>query len=331
MEPTCSLIVPVCNNGATVEACLRSLRQQSYGSLEFLVVDDSSTDDTLARARAAVEGDSRFIFLQTDRRSGAATARNLAMEKAQGELLVFIDGDMEAPSNWVETLVKPILKGEADGAGGPDLVKARAPLVSRCIGYSMDSWLLTGGLRHGTTRLVKYLPGTGNLALKAEVVREVGYFCPAFHDYGEDKEFLYRVRFAGYRFVYVPEALAWHHRPPDSWLHFRKQFISGQRRVDIWRTLPGTFEWAHAAPALLIGFYAALTYWPRLFLVGLLAALLALTLDAVVAVRRLGDPRALVVTPWTSLAIPLGYGLGIIVGLFKWLGGRPLLLVEKRQ
>lgn len=322
MEPTCSVIVPVCNNRATVEACLRSLQTQSYGGLEFLIVDDSSTDDTLARARAAVEGDARFIFLQTHRRSGAATARNLALEIARGDLLVFIDGDMEAPPTWIETLVAPILKGESEGTGGPDLVKKQAPLISRCIGYSMDSWLLTGGLRHGTTRLVRYLPGTGNLALKAEVVEKVGYFAPAFHDYGEDKEFLYRVRFAGYRFTYVPEALAWHHRPPDMWLHFRKQFISGQRRVDIWRTLRGTFEWAHAAPAALICVFAALAYWPRLLALGLAGVLLALGADAAVAVKRLGEPRAFLVTPWTSLAIPLGYGLGILVGLARWLGGR---------
>lgn len=52
-----------------------------------------------------------------------------------------------------------------------------------------------------------YLPGTGNMALRRSLLERVGGFNEAYHDTGEDKEFLYRVRAAGGRMVYVEEAV----------------------------------------------------------------------------------------------------------------------------
>lgn len=84
-----SVIVPAHNAGATVDAALESVFWQGYEALEVIVVDDGSTDDTLARLQRW--GD-RITVLQ-QRKQGPAAARNLAWRHAKGELIAFIDAD----------------------------------------------------------------------------------------------------------------------------------------------------------------------------------------------------------------------------------------------
>ncbi len=321
-RPKVSVIVPAYNCASTVVACLRSLQEQRYSATEILVVDDVSEDGTFEIMAALADSDPRIRLFRTPRQSGAAAARNLALRASSGELLAFLDADMSAPPEWLETLLSPILRNEADVVGGPDYVPPQAPVVSRCIGYAMDNPLLTGGLRSGTTRLVRYLPGTGNLAFRRQVQVQVGFFNEGFHDYGEDKEFLFRVQRAGWRLRYVPQAWAWHHRPPELGAHLRKQFLSGQRRVDIWRLLPGSFEWPHAAPAFgvvafLSGLFAPwwlVAPWGRFFqalVLGLL--ILGTVIDGYLAWRKLRSVSAALIAPIASWGIPFGYGAGTLV------------------
>ena len=318
-RPLVSVVVPACNNEEPLPLCLRSLLEQSWSELEVLVVDDCSEDGTSDIIHDFARADSRVLPLSTPSRLGAAGARNVALRRAKGEIIVFLDADMSAPPEWIDTLIAPILLGEAHVTGAPDYVPVDAPLVSRCLGYAMDNPVFTGGLRSGSTRMVKYLPGTGNLALTREVLEATGLFNEDFHDYGEDKEFLYRVQQAGWVIRYVHEAFAWHHRAPDLLSHARKQFLSGMRRVDIWRCRPASFEWPHAAPAVgFVAFASALlvpSVWPAawaLRYLALAALALGLLLDGLSAWRRLSDARALLLAPLASAAIPYGYGAGTL-------------------
>lgn len=315
-----SVILPVYRSAGLIERCLLSLRDQTRTDFEVLLVDDGSPDPTLEVARGAAAGDERFRLLARERRGGAAAARNVALREARGDYLAFIDADSWAEPFWLERLVRPLEQGLADCTGGPDLVPEDDPLVSRCVGWSVDSPLATGGLRWGTTRLVRYLPGTGNMALRRSFYEKVGEFDERFHDAGEDKEWLYRVARSGARIQYLPDVPVWHHRTASLLTHARKLFSYGRRRVDIWRRWPASFEWPHLAPAALTLTVTALPLLaPRLL--GLGAA--ALAADALLAARHLKDVRALALVPLTSATIPLAYGAGIAVRALTT-GMRPL-------
>lgn len=304
-----SVIVPAYRSQRLIGRCLRSLAAQSRSDFEVIVVDDGSPDGTLETARASAGGDPRFAVLSREHRGGAAAARNTALAHSRGEWLAFIDADSWAEPDWLERLLAPLEAGQADCVGGPDLVPADDPLVSRCVGWSVDSPLATGGLRWGSTRLVRYLPGTGNMALRRSFYERVGGFDERFHDAGEDKEWLFRVARAGARMLYLPEAPVWHHRATSVLTHARKIFAYGVRRVDIWRCWPDSFEWPHLAPALLCAGVAGVALsFPRVLGLGM-PALLA---DGLMAAWRLRDLRALVVAPITSALIPLCYGAGIL-------------------
>lgn len=318
MADLVSVIVPACNNEGTLHACLCALARQGWPHLEILVVNDGSTDGTGAVARRHAARDGRIRVLDLPVRRGAAAARNVGLHHAQGALLAFTDGDCEPEPQWLERLLVPVLADSEACAGGPDVVPADAPLISRCIGHSVDSWVTSAGLRRGETTLVNYLPGTGNLALRRTMLERVGTFNEAFHDTGEDKEFLYRARAAGARMVHVKDARVWHRRKPSITLHAWKMFRYGVRRVDLWRA-GQPFEAPHLAPVLLWVLLLAallpdpvlgpLARWATAAGAGLLLA------DALHGALALRDLRALLVLPVTSAAVPLGYGLGILAGL----------------
>ena len=87
-----SIVLPVHNGAATIDETLRSVRSQTYGGLEIIVVDDGSYDQTLeiVSSHAAVD---RRIRLVRQPQGGVAAARNSGIAQARGKLVAFIDAD----------------------------------------------------------------------------------------------------------------------------------------------------------------------------------------------------------------------------------------------
>jgi glycosyltransferase involved in cell wall biosynthesis len=87
-----SVIVPVYNAKAYLDACIKSILGQTFGDLELLLIDDGSTDASLAVCQKWEEQDSRVhVFHQENR--GQAAARNVGLAHARGEWAAFVDAD----------------------------------------------------------------------------------------------------------------------------------------------------------------------------------------------------------------------------------------------
>lgn len=95
--PFISVIVPVYNGRAFLHLCLDAIYASSYRSFEVIVVDDCSTDDS-----ADISREKGAKVLATSRQSGPASARNLAAETAEGEILMFVDADVVVKQNTLE-------------------------------------------------------------------------------------------------------------------------------------------------------------------------------------------------------------------------------------
>lgn len=92
--PLVSVIIPTFNVEAYIGETLRSvLGQQGVLNFEVLLVDDRSTDRTVAQALAAAEGDPRLHVLHNTGPQGAAGARNHGLAQARGQWVAFLDGD----------------------------------------------------------------------------------------------------------------------------------------------------------------------------------------------------------------------------------------------
>jgi len=88
--PLVSILIPAYNAGRTIEATLRSALSQTWARTEIIVVDDGSTDDTLAVARRVAPGRIQVVS-QTNR--GAAAARNTAFALSRGGYIQWLDAD----------------------------------------------------------------------------------------------------------------------------------------------------------------------------------------------------------------------------------------------
>lgn len=93
-----SIIVPVYNTESYLEECLNSLVQQTLNGIEILVVDDGSTDGSLKIAEHFQDQFPWKVKVFAKENGGQASARNVALERAQGEYLGFVDSD-----DWVDT------------------------------------------------------------------------------------------------------------------------------------------------------------------------------------------------------------------------------------
>ena len=95
LHETCkvSVIIPVYNAMNTLPTALRGLLQQTWQNLEIIVVDDASTDDTLAIAYEWQQRDRRISVISLEQNQGAYAARNEGMQVATGDFLTVHDAD----------------------------------------------------------------------------------------------------------------------------------------------------------------------------------------------------------------------------------------------
>lgn len=93
MRPTLSIIVPAYNCGSYLRECVDSILNQKFDDFELILVDDGSTDGTAAICDEYAASFPDKIFAFHKQNGGAASARNLGLDKARGNFIGFIDGD----------------------------------------------------------------------------------------------------------------------------------------------------------------------------------------------------------------------------------------------
>ncbi|QIW21415.1 glycosyltransferase family 2 protein [Bacillus thuringiensis] len=91
--PHVSVITPSYNSIRFIGETILSVQNQSYEDWEMIIVDDASTDQSLAKIKEIIKGDSRIRLLSLKENVGAAKARNIAIEEARGRYIAFLDSD----------------------------------------------------------------------------------------------------------------------------------------------------------------------------------------------------------------------------------------------
>lgn len=91
--PTVSVLIPCYNQGRFLSETLESLLAQSFNDWECLIVDDASTDDSVAVATRFAGKDERIRLLRQTENAGVAVARNRALKESRGRFILFLDAD----------------------------------------------------------------------------------------------------------------------------------------------------------------------------------------------------------------------------------------------
>ncbi|MGW4809575.1 glycosyltransferase family 2 protein [Kitasatospora sp. NPDC004272] len=109
--PLVSVVMPVHNSAATLGASVRSVLAQTHADVELLITDDASEDDSMELLRELARQDGRVLAQPAPEQGGAARARNLAIARARGEYVAFLDSD----DMWLPEKLERQLAFAADG------------------------------------------------------------------------------------------------------------------------------------------------------------------------------------------------------------------------
>ncbi len=112
--PLVTVVVPTRNVARTLEACLKSIRAQDWSRLELVVVDNYSDDATPLIAERYAH---QFLVAGPER----STQRNLGVEVAKGDYVLWVDSDMVLPPRTVSAAVKVALETGADAVSIPEV------------------------------------------------------------------------------------------------------------------------------------------------------------------------------------------------------------------
>ena len=204
--PSCSVIVPTYRRPGQLAECLEALARLEYprDRLEAIVVDDGG-DEPLDDVVAAVR-DRLDVALIRQEHAGPSTARNTAVARARGDLLVFTDDDCRPAPDWLQRL------GSGHSAAPDVILGGHTVNALEQNTYSAVSQLIidAGYERHNSERGDAGFFTTNNLAVPAAGLRRLGGFEPRLRT-SEDRDFCDRWIGAGGHMHYIPEALVRHY------------------------------------------------------------------------------------------------------------------------
>lgn len=115
-SPGLSIITPVYNKAPYLPGCIDSVLAQTLEDFELLLIDDCSTDGSLAICRDYAARDPRIRLIESTQNGGAAIARNRGLDMARGEWIGFVDADDTIDKNMYEVLLSQAVSYNADVA-----------------------------------------------------------------------------------------------------------------------------------------------------------------------------------------------------------------------
>ncbi len=123
-QPLISFVLTTHNEATGIRATIEALDGQRDlpGVAEIVMVDDRSTDDTVAEAEAALSPILRILKAAPDPASRLTTrqqALDMAFRAARGDIVLTVDADSDIPPRWAARMTAPILEGECDAVSGP--------------------------------------------------------------------------------------------------------------------------------------------------------------------------------------------------------------------
>lgn len=243
-----SVVIPAYNAEKSLQKTLNSLHDQSLKSLEIIVVDDGSIDNTEKVAKSLASK-----VIKTENR-GPASARNTGIKYASGEIIALIDSDCQAEKTWIESIYRIftdtgilVIMGRAVIPSSNfmgDAISALGFPAGGSIGFG-KVWKVTS---EGYTNTLS----TCNCAFRREVFNKFGPFDEDFpYAGGEDTFFAAKLVKGGIKIKYCSEVRV-SHEPRTSLIsfikwqvqrgkcafHFKKKIgtVSGFAQTRLWST-----------------------------------------------------------------------------------------------
>ncbi|AFY42995.1 glycosyl transferase family 2 [Nostoc sp. PCC 7107] len=206
-----SVVIPTYNRLPILEKCLRALEMQELiastiiKDYEIVLVDDGSTDGTLEWLAAHKQEFPHVRCFEQDH-AGPAAARNLGVQQALGDTIIFIDSDLVVLKNFLQAHADALLQGKEKI--GSDRF------------FTYGAVINTSNFENPTAEPYKITDfsaaffATGNVAIPKYWLEKAGLFDIGFQLYGwEDLELGVRLKNLGLKLIKCPEAVGYHWHP----------------------------------------------------------------------------------------------------------------------
>jgi GT2 family glycosyltransferase len=215
-RPAMSAVLVSWNSEEALGDCVGSLREAERAAgrpLEVVVVDNGSSDSSVARAREL--GADVVVSNPVNAGYGVAAMQGLARSAAPWALL--LNPDVVVDRAFIGALLAAAESSPEDVATlVPDVRFASDASVVNCRGIEVDRIGVPAEVEAGRRAIAVGAPrdvfggSSGACLLRLDAVRRVGGVEPAFFAYGEDVDLAWQLRRAGYRALLVPDAIAYH-------------------------------------------------------------------------------------------------------------------------
>lgn len=214
--PAVSVLIVNYNAGPALRRCLAQLAAQDETDFEVIVVDNGSTDGSLAKARHAVVDDGRFRFDEAKVNLGFAAGNNRAAATAGAPWLALLNPDAFPGPGWLGALLGATRRHPQAAMFGSTQLQAGDPERLDGAGdrYFCTGLAWRGGHGWPSANLPPEGPVFGPCAAaalyRAEAFRAAGGFDEDFFCYVEDVDLAFRLRLAGHGAIQVPAAVVHH-------------------------------------------------------------------------------------------------------------------------
>jgi glycosyltransferase involved in cell wall biosynthesis len=244
-----SVVIPARNEAGRILEVLRAVQTQSSGGaeLEIILVDDGSTDDTVALARSTGV---RVIEMRRPGEAGnPAAARNRGARASRGDPIVFLDADCVVAEGWLEALLAAHEKG-ASVVGGSLALPPGLPASARC-DYYCGWYLVHPGVQGGP---VPHHPPPNLSVRRAPFLGTAGFSDQPPLDYtNEERMWQGELRAAGHRIQFEPRAVAYHFNRPGFGNLLRRNYRWGYTAVEAKsRSGAARLAWLYQHPWVII-------------------------------------------------------------------------------
>ena len=267
-NPLLSIIIPHYNGAHYLPPCFTALRAQTYPNLEVILVDNGSTDESLALTRRDFP---EVQVLELGQNLGLTGAINRGIAQAGGEVLVPLNNDTEVTPQWAQALVDRLDAFPDAGivASKMLLFSERNKIHSAGDAFGVNGIPINRGVWQtdsGQFDADTYIFGGcgGAVAYRRDMLNQVGLFDEELFMYLEDVDLNWRAQLAGYRVVFAPDAVVYHHLSATGGGVIASYYTG---RNTIWvlaKNLPGAIfrrHWAKIVGAQLKIAFDALRAW----------------------------------------------------------------------
>ncbi|MFT5955567.1 MAG: glycosyltransferase involved in cell wall biosynthesis [Cyclobacteriaceae bacterium] len=311
MRTRYSIIIPVYDRPDEMDELLSSLEKLSFRNFEVIIVEDGSqhTCEHVVNSYPDLS-----ITYRVQQNQGPGVARNFGASLANGEWLVFLDSDTVIPSHYLNAINEFELLDQLDFFGGPDASLDNFTTLQKAIGYSMTSFLSTGGIRGGKRSLEKFKPRSFNMGIRRQTFSELGGFSNL--RFGEDIDFSLRLANAKKAGSLILDAFVYHKRRSTFKQFFKQVYNSGIARVVLSDLHPGSLKIVHLLPLAFTTFHFflfLLAVIDRRFAFLLTMYPLLFFATSLIENKSIKVAIASVFSVYVQL---FGYGLGMVNGLW---------------